>query len=343
MSNITRRTLNQRPASALLWAMAIAMAALVAAGGRAAEPQDVFPTPVYVTLQGSGAVENMATGKTWHDLTSAHYDALSPDGSRVLVSSATTPDAFLVDTKTGKALKTFDIGPVLQGVKISPNGKWGLVVSAGKGTVSIINLHTGQLVTTIPVGMGPNHAPIGSGPHNAIFTPDSKLAYVTLQGGGGMAVLDMDTLRLTDQFPLAGIELPHNLVLSPDGKTLWIRGFVGQVAAVDVKSHKVLAVIPVGASHAGIDITANGRYVFTGGIGGKRVDVIDTQTFKVVKRIDVGPGPHGVRVSRDQRWVYAGVTGTAKIAVINARTFKVVRQIPTNGKVPFWLAAPRHD
>lgn len=317
--------------------------ALAASAAPAAQSQHLFPTPVYVTLQGSDAVENMATGKAWHGLASAHYDALSADGTRLLVSSAKTPDAFLVDTKTGKTLKTFDIGPVLQGVAISPNGKWGLVVSAGKGTVSVINLDTEQLVKTIPVGRGPDHAAVGSGPHNAIFTPDSALAYVTLQGGGGVAILDMHTLKLVDEFSVPGLELPHNLVLSPDGKTLWIRGFAGHVAAVDIKSHKVLAVIPVGPSHAGIDITADGRHVFTGGIGGKLVDVIDTHTFKVVKRIDVGTGPHGVRVSRNQHWVYAAVTGTNKVAVIDAGTLKVVKQVPTDGKVPFWIATPRHD
>lgn len=340
-----RRWKPHRRATALASIIALATAVVVVAvpGANAAEPRNLFPTPVYVTLQGTGAVENMATGRTWHGLASAHYDALSPDGTRLLVSSATTPDAFLVDTRNGKTLATFAIGPVLQGVKISPDGKWGLVVSAGKGTVSVIDLHTRQLVKTIPVGMGPDHAPVGSGPHNAIFTPDSKLAYVTLEGGGGVAVLDMHSLTRIGEFPVPGLALPHNLVLSPDGRTLWIRGFVGQVAAVDVRSHKVLALIPVGAAHAGIDITADGRHVFTGGIGGSTVDVIDAHTFKVLDRIDVGTGPHGVRVSRNQRWVYAGVTGTDKVAVIDAKTFKVVAQVPTDGKVPFWIAAPRHD
>lgn len=321
-------------------ALALSLAAFAAT---TAAPPNLFPAPAYVTLQGSGAVENMAKGDTWHGLPGAHYDALSADGTRLLVSSATKPDAFLIDTQTGKTLATFDVGPVLQGVAISPDGKWGLVVSAGNGTVSVINLRTEQRVKTIPVGMGPDHAAVGSGPHNAIFTPDGKRAYVTLQGGGGVAVLDMRTLTRIAEFPVPGLQLPHNLVLSPDGKTLWIRGFVGQVAAVDLASHKVLAVIPVGASHAGIDITANGRYVFTGGIGGNVVDVIDAHTFTVVKRIGVGPGPHGVQVSGNQRWVYVGVTGTNQVAVIDVRTFKVAERLPTGGKVPFWIATPRHD
>ncbi|HEX7324944.1 MAG TPA: YncE family protein [Rhodanobacteraceae bacterium] len=342
MFPIPRFTTRFRTRCQLVGAGAILVCAMAASAAPARNAQ-FFRAPVYVTLQGSGAVENMATGTVWHGLPGAHYDALSPDGTRLLVSSATSHDAFLVDTRTGKVLDTFDIGPVLQGVAIGPDGKWGLVVGAGKGTLSIINLDTRRVVKTLSIGMGPHHAAVGSGPHNAIFTPDGQRAYVTLQGGGGVAVIDMRTLTRVAEFPVPGLKLPHNLVLAPDGKTLWIRGFAGQVAAVDLPSRKVLAVIPVGASHAGIDISADGRYVFTGGIGGDTVDVINARTFKVVKRINVGSGPHGVRVSRNQRWVYAGVTGSNKVAVIDAHTFKLVAEVPAAGKVPFWIATPRRE
>lgn len=290
-----------------------------------------FPTTTYVTLQGDNAVENLATGETWPGFAAAHYVAVSPDGRRLLVSSASTQDAYLIDARTGKKLATFAVGKTPQGVAIGPTGKLGIAVSAGDGTVSIIDMKSARVVKTIPVGKRP---------HNAIFTPDGKTAYVTLEGGGGVSVLDMQTLAKVGEFPVPGLTMPHNLVLSPDGRTLWIRGFLGKAAAVDRKTHKVLAVIPVGASHAGIDITPDGRYVFTGGIGGDVVDVIDAKTFKVVKQINVGSGPHGVRVSADGRRVYAGVVGTGKIAVIDVRTLDVARQVPA-GKVPFWIAVAR--
>lgn len=302
--------------------------AFAASAAPPAAPRDPFPSPTFVTLQGSNAVENLATGTTWQGLTSAHYVAVAPDGSRLLVSSASTEDAYLVDAHTGEKLATLHVGNTPQGVAIGPKGKWGIAVSAGNGTVSIIDIRTARLVKTIPVGKRP---------HNAIFTSDGKLAYVTLEGGSGVTVLDMQALRKVGEFPVPGLKMPHNLLLSPDGKTLWIRGFLGKAAAVDRKTHKVLAVIPVGPSHAGITITPNGRYVFTGGIGGDVVDVIDPKTVKVVKQINVGPGPHGVHVSANGRWVYAGVVGAGKVAVIDARTLDVVQQIPT-GEIPFWIA-----
>lgn len=299
-----------------------------------AQPTELFPAPVYVTLQGSNRVEILPSGRTCNDLPSAHYVAVNPDGSRMLVSSASQPEAYLVDPRDCKKLATFDVGPVTQGVQISPNGHWGLVVSAGDGTVTIIDMQTAKAVATIAVGKTP---------HNARFTADSKLAYVTLQGAGAVAVVNLQTLKKTGEFPVPGLPHPHNLDLSANGKILWIRGLIAKVAAVDLATHKVLAVIPVGLGHGGIDVVPGGRYVFAGAIADHRVDVIDPKTFKVIKRIDVGQGPHGVRASRDGRWVYAGVTGTNKVAVIDTKTLHVVKQIPVSGAIPFWVAVAGHD
>lgn len=334
-----RRARHRPPGSTLAWLSRACLVAAVLAFGfgaataRAAEP-DVFPAPVYVTLQSSNAVESLPSGRLMEGLDSAHYDALSPDGKLLLVSSAKLPEAWLVDAHSGRKLATFEVGPVPQGVQIGPDGHWGLAVSAGDGTVTVIDLRTRKVARTIPVGKTP---------HNARFSANGRMAWVTLQGAGAIAVLDMQTLTKTGEFPVPGLPHPHNLDVSPDGRTLWIRGLVGKVAAVDLKTHKVLAVIPVGLGHAGIDVLPNGRYVFTGAIADHVVDVIDPKTYKVIKRIEVGQGPHGVRASRGGRWVYAGVTATDKIAVIDARTLDVVKQVPVHGKLPFWLALAGHD
>lgn len=326
------------PVQGLCWMVSCYAVALAFGLGnvevQAAESQDLFPAPVYVTLQRSNEVESQPSGETWGNLTGAHYDAINPNGDRLLVSSAGGSEVYLVDAHSGKKVATFKIGPVAQGVAISPDGHWGLAVSAGHGTVAVIDMRKQKLVKFIKVGKTP---------HNARFTANSKLAYITLQGAGAVAVLDMQTLKKIGQFPIPGLSHPHNLVLSPDGKTLWLRGFVGKVAAVDLKTHKVLAVIPVGLGHAGIDVTPDGRYVFTGAITGHFVDAIDPKTFKVIKRIDVGPGPHGVCASPDSRWVYAAVTRTGKVAVIDTRTLSVVKQVPTHGKVPFWVTVAGHN
>jgi len=316
--------------AAVVFTCACALASWAAAAG----PAQYFPSTAYVALQGSNSVESFPGGATWGKLDSAHYVAVSPDGTKLLVSSAGTENAYVVDAKTGKALATIAVGAVPQGVAIGPHGRFGLAVSAGTDSVTVIDMRTHQPVKTIKVGKTP---------HNARVTADGKLAYVTLQGGTGVAVLDMHNLAKVGEIPVPGVHGPHNLDLSANGRALWVRDLTGSVAAVDLKTRKELAVIPVAPGHAGIDVVPGGRYVFTGGIAGHVVDVIDPATFKVVKQIDVGQGPHGVRASTDGRWVYATVTATNKVAVIDAHSLKVVKQIDTHGKLPFWIAVRGND
>lgn len=283
---------------------------------------------IFVTLQGSDKVENIENKDSW-TIPTAHYVAISPNGNYLLVSSITEPNVHLLDMKTGQLLNSFEVGPVPQGVVIGPDNQYGIAVSQDDNSVTIIDIKARQKVKTIA---------IGKVPHNAIFTKDGKRAYITLQGEGKLAILDMEALEKIDEFSVEGLAYPHNLDFSEDEKTIWVRDFEGKVAAVDVATQKVLAVIPVSASHSGIDVIASGRYVFTGGIGGTTVDVIDPKTFEVVKKIEVGPGSHGVRSSPNGDLVYISVTGTDEVVVIDSHALEVVKTIPTAGNFPFWIA-----
>lgn len=310
------------------------MALALPAAAAAAPDAKYFPGPVYVTVQGANAVEVLPQGTLWKGLTTAHYDAISPDGSRVLVTSAQPGQVYVMDAHSGKQLAVIPVGKATQGVGISPDGRWALAVVPDAGAVVAIDLKRLKAVKTIAVGKTP---------HNVRFSPDGRVAYVTLQGGSGVATVDMRSLKKSGEIPIPGLSGPHNLDLSQDGRLLWVRDITHRVAVVDVHSHKVLHYIDVGNGHAGIDVIPGGRYVFTGAIGDHIVSVIDPRSYRVVKRIDVGQGPHGVRASRDGRWVYVEVTATNKVAVIDVRTLKVVEQIPMQGGNPFWGAVQGND
>lgn len=293
-----------------------------------------FPKPVYVTLQKANAVEVLPQGTLIPGLTSAHYDAVSPNGKLLIVGSFTTGNVFIVDTQTDKIIATIDTGgKTVQGVVVTPDNRLAMAVDPNNGLVAVIDLKQMKLIKKIPVG---------AIPHNIAFSPDAKLAYVTLQGGTGVAVIDMHTQSKINEIPVPGILGPHNLDFSDNGKIMWVRDIVGHVAVVDVASHKELAVITVGHGHAGVNVLPDGRYVATGAIADGVVDIIDAKTFKLVKSIVVGKGPHGVRASPDGLWIYTDNTGTNSVSVIDAKTLKVVATIPTQGGVPFWIAMPWH-
>jgi YVTN family beta-propeller protein len=317
-----------------LLASVILLAGLAApAAARAAAPAAEFPGPVYVTVQGANAVEVFPSKRVFRGLTTAHYDGVSPNGRMLIVGSFTTGKVFLLSTKTGRKLATFDVGKSVQGVVFTPDGRLAMAVDPNGGAVAVIDIKKLKVIKTIPVG------PV---PHNIGFSPHGRLAYVTLQGGTGVAVIDMKQLKKVKEIPVPGIVGPHNLDFSDGGRIMWVRDIVGHVAAIDLRTEKELAVVPVGHGHAGIDVIPGGKYVLTGAIADKVVDVIDPRTFKIVKSIVVGKGPHGVRTSPHGHWAYADVTGSNDLVVIDMRTLKVVQKIPTAGSNPFWVAVPDH-
>jgi len=255
------------------------------------------------------------------------YDAVTPDGKILLSTSPSDNTVYVFDTGSGKQLAIIPVGKAPKGVKVMPNGRFAYVSNQGSASISVVDLKRLVVVDTIKVKQEP---------HNIRFTHDGKLAYITLQGGAGLAVIDTSTRKMIRVIPLPGITGPHNLDLSADEKTAFVRDFVHHVAVVDLTTGRVKKVITVGNGHGGIDVTPDGRYAVTGAIGDDYVSVINTRTLKL-QNIKVGNGPHGVRASRDSRWIYVTLTKDNAVAVINTATMKVVNKI-TTGKFPFWIA-----
>lgn len=293
-----------------------------------------FPEPIYVTLQNSDAIEVLPGGKVWHGFPQAHYVAIDPAGERLLISGFGTGDVYVADAETGKKLGTLKIGDVVQGVKIDPRGgRLALAADTSGDSVKVIDLDTIKITKTIAVGKSP---------HNIVFSPDGKIAYVTVQGANKLAVVDMSSLKKIRDIDIPGLDGPHNLDLSNNGHWLWIRSHAsptqnGDAALLDLASRRVVESIPVGFFHGGID-QLNDSVILTTNIGGDTVDVIDANALGVIAQIKVGARPHGVRISHDGRWAYVTSTVDNEVDVIDMQSLQLVQKIKVDGSFPFWIA-----
>lgn len=289
---------------------------------------EVFPDPTYVTIKLGNAIEEFPLQKVWVGGPNMLYNSVTPDGRILLATSPSSKSVYAFDTDSGKQSAVIEVGTSPKGVKITPDGKEAYVSNEADATLSVVDMATFKVVTTIPTEKMP---------HNVRFTADGKTGYVTLQGGAGLGVIDTRTHKMTHIIPVPGLNGPHNLDLSTDEKTAFIRDVTNKVAALDLASGEVKKIIKVGNGHGGIDVMPDGRYVITGAIGDKVVTVIDPKTFSVVKQIDVGVGPHGVRASRDSRWIYVSVATANKVVVIDPESLEIAEEIPV-GDFPFWIA-----
>lgn len=286
-----------------------------------------FPETVFISMKKSAEIETFPQEVIWKGGPNMLYTAITPDGKVVLSTSPSTNTVYLFDAQSGKQLAVLKVGKAPKGVKVSPDGKVAYISNQGSANISVVDISKRQVVDTIKVEKGP---------HNARFTRDGKLAYVTLQGGAGIAVINTASRKMIRVIPVPGITGPHNLDLSKDEKTAFVRDFVHHVAVLDLKSGKVKKVIKVGNGHGGIDVTPDGRYVATAAIGDKFISVIDSKTLET-NNIEVGNGPHGIRASKNNQWIYVSITKDNTVVVIDTKTMKVVKKISV-GAFPFWVA-----
>lgn len=296
-----------------------------ASTARATETE--FPHRVFVTLKKAGGVEAFPSETVWQGGPDMLYNAITPDGKTLLATSPSTRSVYVFDAETGKQRAVITVGQAPKGVKIMPNGQFAYISNEGSDEISVIDLKSLKVVDTIAVDKAP---------HNVRFTRDGKLAYVTLQGGAGLGVIDTRSRKMVKVIPVPGITGPHNVDLSLDEKTAFVRDFVHHVAVLDLKTGVVKKVVKVGNGHGGIDVAPNGKYVATAAIGDNVISVIDTRDLSV-KNILVGNGPHGIRASKDSRWIYVTLTRDNAVAVVNARTLTVEKRIAV-GAFPFWVA-----
>jgi DNA-binding beta-propeller fold protein YncE len=125
--------------------------------------------------------------------------AVSPDGSMLLVPLNLADSAAIVDTATG-GVRYVDVGHYPYGAAILPGKKFGLVSNETPGTVSVINLQTGQVAKTIQVGAHLSHP-------EAIALDDKRhRAFVAIANSDQVAVIDTDSFQVEQTLSVARAE-----------------------------------------------------------------------------------------------------------------------------------------
>ena len=84
---------------------------------------ETFPEPVYVSLKLENKVMKFPQEAVWDGGPNMLYDAITPDGKVLLVTSPNTASVYAFDSNSGKQLAVIKVDKASKGIKISPNGK----------------------------------------------------------------------------------------------------------------------------------------------------------------------------------------------------------------------------
>ena len=156
----------------------------------------------------------------------------------------------------------------------------------------------------------------GTGTVEVAFVANSQAATVALVDVSARTVaatLDINPARVKSQGPGAP-NYAQDTDVSPDGRTLYVsRGYVGDVAAFDIATGRLLWARPLNTGRADhMTLTHDGRSLFVSAMLDNRVYRIAAATGEITGHLVTGVYPHDNKVSRDGRRLYNTSIGALK-------------------------------
>jgi len=191
------------------------------------------------------------------------------------------------------------------------------VANSGSDSISVINLSTNTVATTILL-------PNGSNPREIAATPDGRKLYVT-NGNGTVSVINTATNSIKTTIFLPGGAFPQGIAITPDGlRAFVVDNFNNNIVVISVLTDTVIASVPIPGSLDTWDIAISPdgltAYITDDGASGN-VFVIDTLTYALIVTIPTGGNGAGVTFTPDGSKVYVADPGTNNGFAINTTTF----------------------
>jgi YVTN family beta-propeller protein len=151
--------------------------------------------------------------------------------------------------------------------------------------------------------------------------------YVTNSAGNTVDVIDSSTNQVVQV--IHGIELPHGVTFSPDGKRVYISNESESILdVVDGESAKILKKVALSGHPNNLTITKDGGRVLVGiREDPGSVDVIDTKSLERTKSISVDGSVHNIFVTPDGKYAVSGSIENKAATVIDLSSEKAAWEV----------------
>ena len=133
----------------------------------------------------------------------------------------------------------------------------------------------------------------------------ASVVLVDVAAGAVVGTIDVNPARVKSEGPGAA-NYAQDTDISPDGRTLYVsRGYVGDVAAFDIGSGRLLWTRSLNTGRADhMTLTPDGRSLFVSAMMDNRVYRIAASTGEITGHLVTGVYPHDNKISRDGRRLY---------------------------------------
>lgn len=192
--------------------------------------------------------------------------AVSPDGTRVVVSNWCGFDVTVIDATSDTPLARIGVGRHPRGVAITHDSRYAFVAVMGAARIDVIDVLELRVVHSIG-------AAAGSTPRHLLLSNDGRFLYMSNNGQNTVRKIDLATDRLVG-VARTGTE-PRTMVLADDGASLYVVNYRdGTVSKVRTTDMAVLQTVYSGVHPVGITYDDDTRQVWVSNyVGSLRVFV----------------------------------------------------------------------
>jgi YVTN family beta-propeller protein len=288
-----------------------------------------------------------------------HGVAITPDGSRVLVTDYWGDRLRIINTVTWEAT-VLNLGHNVGQVAVSPDGTRAYVARPERNDVVVVDLTAdGKTTAASPKDGGQRSAvggrergelpgeigattfvtiPVGSHPVSLLHHPTQPRLYVLNRDSGDVSVINTQTHQELARWPVNGIgpedRDAHGIALSPDGTRLFVTSRQ-RLSVLDANDGRLLQVFDdlPGWSYYGVAITPDGAQAWLASANADALVVIDLRVGEVVAQVAVGNHPTWLALSPDGEWVYVSNQESGSVSVMHRRTATVLNTLTYPGRI----------
>lgn len=310
----------------------------VASAESAEEPVTAGPSP----LSPASAAEERRTVRAW----------VAVEGGRTVSE---------VDVRAGRVVANFPLSGRPHNLTVAPDGTVAATLqSAGRlalirnGRVSYVELgaspHDVKATTDMLVVANEGTARIQmvslageelgfvalkANPHDLAISRDGGTAWVSLDGSGDLAVVNLRERRLTGY--LATENRPHDLRVADDGR-LWVTDWTGPLFVYTPEGNQVGRVELGEESHHLAFSTSSGEAWVTD-FRAKQVFVVDGDSLSVRTTLAMDGGPHHVAIAASEQLAAVADNENGTLVVFDMADRSPVVTVPVgSGPHGVWIA-----
>ena len=202
-----------------------------------------------------------------------------------------------------------------------------VVANKAEATVSLIDLDSGKVVSTLPTGVGP---------HEVGISPDGAWALVTNYGqrdapGSSLTLIDIVAAKVAKTIDLGKYRRPHGVEWLPNGRHAVVTAEDNNaLLKVHVGDGKVVSAIATDQDISHMVALGGGR-AYLANIGSGSMTVIDLDRGERVTNVPTGDGAEGVAVAAGGRQIWVTNRAADTVTVFDAATLEPLVDLESKG------------